>query len=361
MTGDPRFPSSQRGMTLIEILIALVVGLFLIGGIVQLLVNSGQTYRMVDASSRVQENARFALGELSRSLRMAGFMGCSALDELRGFNIAAGNFDQNAYNVAGDPMAMIGYEGGADDAASAAAASNWTAFLATETDEISWVSGTDVVQVFYTWGDGAVLADDVEGEDDDLQLTANTDGLNDNQLAVLTDCAYASVFRVDGDVDEGDTTLPHEGIGRTYTYEAGARVFPVEAEAYFIGTNSEEDSPCFQRTCLYRLPLGGNDAPEDLVIGAEDLQIQYGWDGDGDGVIDDYRDAGEIDTRADWSKVYTARLGVLFASEEEVTSVEQAYVFADPDAAADPDTITAVDRRYREAYWITATLRNRLP
>jgi type IV pilus assembly protein PilW len=358
MTGDPRFPSAQRGMTLIEILIALVVGLFLIGGIIQLLVNSGQTYRMVDASSRVQENARFALGELSRSLRMAGFMGCSAFDELRGFNIAADDFDQDAYNVAGEPMAVIGYEGGEGDATSPAALSGWTDFL---DGDITWVPGTDVIQVFYAWGDGAVLADDVVGVNDDLELTANPDGLDDNQLAVLTDCAYASIFRVEGDVGEGDTTLPHEGIGRTYTYKAGARVFPVVAEAYFIGTNGDENSPCFQRRCLYRLPLGVGDNPEDLVIGAEELRIQYGWDGNGDGVIDEYRDASAIATRADWSKVYTARLGLLLASEEEVTSEEQIYVFQPPDEAADPEPETAEDRRYREAYWITAALRNRLP
>lgn len=63
----------QQGFTLIEIMVALVLGLILLAGIIQLFLGSKQTYRFHDALSRVQENGRFALEKMTRDLRMAGY------------------------------------------------------------------------------------------------------------------------------------------------------------------------------------------------------------------------------------------------------------------------------------------------
>jgi type IV pilus assembly protein PilW len=66
----------QRGLSLIEILVSLMISLFLIAGVIQLFISSKQTYRSYDALSRLQENGRFALEAMSRDVRMAGFTGC---------------------------------------------------------------------------------------------------------------------------------------------------------------------------------------------------------------------------------------------------------------------------------------------
>ncbi|AMK78282.1 MULTISPECIES: PilW family protein [Methylomonas] len=68
--------SSQRGMTLIEIMIALLIGAFLLTGIIQIFIGSRQSYRMQENMSRLQENGRFALEFLSHDIRMTGFWGC---------------------------------------------------------------------------------------------------------------------------------------------------------------------------------------------------------------------------------------------------------------------------------------------
>jgi len=64
---------AQRGLTLIEILVALTLSAFLIAGVIQLFIGSKQTYRGHDALSRIQENGRFALDAMSRDIRMAGY------------------------------------------------------------------------------------------------------------------------------------------------------------------------------------------------------------------------------------------------------------------------------------------------
>lgn len=67
----------QGGFSLTELLVAMVVGLILLGGLVTLMVNSKKNYAVQDYSARLQENARFAMQFLSYDLRMAGFFGCS--------------------------------------------------------------------------------------------------------------------------------------------------------------------------------------------------------------------------------------------------------------------------------------------
>jgi len=68
--------SKQIGLSLIEIMIALLIGAFLLGGILQIFIGSKQTYRMQQALSRLQENGRFAMSFLAKDIRMAGYWGC---------------------------------------------------------------------------------------------------------------------------------------------------------------------------------------------------------------------------------------------------------------------------------------------
>jgi len=48
--------TNQTGMTLIEIMVALLIGAFLLGGVLQIFTGSQQTYLMQQNLSRLQEN-----------------------------------------------------------------------------------------------------------------------------------------------------------------------------------------------------------------------------------------------------------------------------------------------------------------
>lgn len=69
----PYLSDKQHGMTLVEILIALALGVFLIGGLLQIFQGSSQSSRMLDNLSRIQENGRFAIHFMTRDIRSAGF------------------------------------------------------------------------------------------------------------------------------------------------------------------------------------------------------------------------------------------------------------------------------------------------
>jgi type IV pilus assembly protein PilW len=60
---------NQVGISLIEIMIALLIGVFLIGGLMQMFINSKQTYKLQDTMSRLQENGRFAVDFLVHDMR----------------------------------------------------------------------------------------------------------------------------------------------------------------------------------------------------------------------------------------------------------------------------------------------------
>lgn len=70
----------QNGLSLVELMIAITVGLFLTVIISQIFVGSKQSYRINDDLSRLQENGRFATELLSRTIRLAGFKSDATLD-----------------------------------------------------------------------------------------------------------------------------------------------------------------------------------------------------------------------------------------------------------------------------------------
>ena len=74
-------PRSQQGITLIELMIALVIGLLATGAMLKVYVDSSRLYRFNESLARIQENGRFGLEFIRRDARMAGFWGCnSAVD-----------------------------------------------------------------------------------------------------------------------------------------------------------------------------------------------------------------------------------------------------------------------------------------
>lgn len=65
--------AGQQGVSLVEVLVTLVVGLVLLGGVTSLLIGGKQMNRTHDDVSHMQESGRYALEILSKVIRQAGF------------------------------------------------------------------------------------------------------------------------------------------------------------------------------------------------------------------------------------------------------------------------------------------------
>lgn len=92
-------PSSMKtkGFTLIEMMVAMLIGLIIIAGIVMLFVSSKQTFRLNTGMSHVHDNGRFAMSYLVSDLRKAGWVD-SNIESPDGHSLAA-PFDQLQNNV----------------------------------------------------------------------------------------------------------------------------------------------------------------------------------------------------------------------------------------------------------------------
>src|SRR6478735_2825699 len=67
-------PAAQRGLSLLELMVAMLLGLLVTAGIVALFSATNQTNKVQAAMSRIQENGRFAMARIEADLRMAGVL-----------------------------------------------------------------------------------------------------------------------------------------------------------------------------------------------------------------------------------------------------------------------------------------------
>jgi type IV pilus assembly protein PilW len=70
----------QLGFSLVELMVAMTIGLIIMGTAITLFVNSKKQYQATDSAARLQENARLVMFYLSQDLRREGFFGCVSDD-----------------------------------------------------------------------------------------------------------------------------------------------------------------------------------------------------------------------------------------------------------------------------------------
>lgn len=73
MTRPNRLPSRQRGLSIVELLVGVAVGLFIIGGGVKLFVDNLTNNRRMLVETRVNQDLRAAADLIVRDLRRAGY------------------------------------------------------------------------------------------------------------------------------------------------------------------------------------------------------------------------------------------------------------------------------------------------
>jgi type IV pilus assembly protein PilW len=318
----------QTGMTLIEIMISLLIGVFLLAGVITIFLNSKQTYRMQEGISRLQENGRFAMEFISKDVRMAGFRGCNSQAPIT--NTLNGPTDF-LYDFA---TGIQGFE--------ATSTTAWTPTLTTAiAAEIpSALGGSDIITIrraddqsvtVTTHANGsAVLTLDTSATITNLKsagfLTSATTPANNCTIAVASNCSQAAVFQVSG-IDTTARTLSHSVGGACAAPKnlsadlvssfAKGQVYPINTITYYVRNNTAVPP----QPSLYRRI--GLNAAEELVEGIEKLEIFYGVDRIplaatvGDQSPDYYVTANNVIAAAtgtlkaaDWSNVVSVRIQI---------------------------------------------------
>ncbi|MDP2030640.1 MAG: PilW family protein [Thiobacillus sp.] len=322
----------QTGFGLVELMIAMTLGLVLLGGIGYVFIGSRGAFRTTDNLSRIQENARYALDVMSRDIRMAGYVGCG--------NIASMTVNTNA-NAPVPPMtagnALIGYDNG----------TSWT-----NPTSITRATG-DVLSIMGAFSSGANLTGNLIPTNANVQINGNADGFKQGDVLVVTNCTNADVFKVTNvPGSSGTVTLNHSNASNTGnrvgSYGSDAFVMRVDQYSYFIGTN-----PAGNRA-LYRVGLDGN--AEELVEHVHDMQMRYGLDTNADGAVDSYST-----TPGTWTQVVSVTVNLLMRSpDNNISTATQSVTFNNDTfaaSAAGPND----QRRLYQVFSSTVGVRNRLP
>jgi len=105
----------QKGFSIVELMVALVAGLLLLTGVIQVFVTNKQTYRVAEANARIQENARFSMEALGRYLRVSGYRSDASQDMATAFpalTVFGYSFNSGEVIRGGDHEVVVRYQGG---------------------------------------------------------------------------------------------------------------------------------------------------------------------------------------------------------------------------------------------------------
>ncbi|NEV64732.1 PilW family protein [Thiorhodococcus minor] len=343
----------QRGISLVEIMVALLIGMLLIAAVVQLFVANKQTFRATESLSRLQENARFALEVMRQDIRETAYTGCPA-------SSSRTNLLQNNASVwwedFGDST-IRGYDGN-------------TSFPGQSfgTGVGERIAGTDAVALLKTGGDRYRVVSHAAGS---AAMTLDrAPDLEAGSIVVVCDAKRISILQLTG--VSGSTiafaasgSTPGNTGALTHDYGQDAEVAEYRPTAYYVGAAATGGSG--RALYRYRLDISGAAATpvaEELIDEVDDLQLHYGLDVDADNLVDAYQDASGV---TDWTDVVSARVNLLFRStEKSVATADHQIVFpnADTGYASSTGSLFTPGSGDRDRYLSvseTVTLRNRLP
>ena len=328
----------QQGLSLVELMVAIVLGLILVAGVIELFVNNRQVYRVQDAQSRLQENGRYAMKVLTQSIERAGYLGCATRSAL------------NINNMLNTPNTYLWDITTPIEGQEATGANSWTPPRDASTN--SSVSGSDILTIrTIEPPELRVVSHPTTGTPGDAAITvSNNNGLEAGDIVLAHDCVAGSIFQITSDPTAG--TIEHAtGAGtpgnatETLGYNFGSGwVNKISTNSFFISNNPDNVPSLYRKT--------GNDNAVELIEGIDSMQVRYGVDTSGNGSADAYQTANQV---GNWNNVVSVRISLVMVSVENNLTVDGAQSYNLEGA-----TVTPADRRLRRVFTRTVTLRNRV-
>ncbi len=286
-------PATARGVSLIELMVGITVGLLVILAVTVMFTNSSRSHAELQRNAAQIENGRYAIEILSGEIQMAGFWGpystasdiptlplmCATATADLGWDVATLKM----------PVPIFGYDG--------------TEVPAGEESCLGFRSGT-----------GALVPDviAVRRVETVALAPAAADGSAFLQVSNCNTDPSATPFIISESA--GDFTL------RKRDCASSEDIRRYRTRAFYIGSCSN----CPSTDGLPSLRVAEFDGVKKvindstLVEGIENLKVEYGLDTDGDGQVDVYSTcsgASACDAAA-WRNVVTVRLHVLSRTSE---------------------------------------------
>ncbi len=289
------------GFSLIELMVAMVVGLIIVSGAFSLHSGTRKTQQVNEMQMDLVADARFAIDMIAYDLRHAGMWGgtnksglidCKSTDAACTATAAG---DTPPTSMAGD--CSVGWYYDLSRPIFATNDSNPYSATCIPASE-SYQAGTDVIEIRYA----------------DSNVPA----------ALLANQAYVRSNFVNGRVFVGSTQPELD----SYDTSALTQNHELHAYAYYVSdfTDSPGDGiPSLRRVSLVNSP---SLQRQILVSGVTDLQVKFGVDVTGDQVVDRYDHPNVITAADDWDKVYSAKIWLMLRSNEQQRGIDTTKSFS---------------------------------
>lgn len=346
----------QAGVTLIELLVSMAIGLIILVAIGYVYLTTTQVIRSLESSARMQENVRYAFEVLTHDVRMAGFLGCASSQQTSVVNSGT-LWYLNVFN-----RPVQGYAEGA-----------------TPPTGVANVLRGDLLSVLQAENATEYIVESYDSSAGLFELTADHN-LVSGQILLANDCSNSALFQLNGvatgrnvglvagaTISPGNCQIALGGggdcsapVANSYNYLQGTRLYPLRAHTYYIRNNLDNEPSLYRQV----LQADATTLAEEVIDGIENMSITYAVDTSGvaDGRVDQYIAASDIDALVPgananerWKRVLGIRVSLIAVSTaaQQVATAPQPITF-------DGAEIVPTDRRLRKVFTTTIAIRNRL-
>jgi type IV pilus assembly protein PilW len=395
----------QRGLSLVELMVTMLLGLIIMAGVIQIFISNKATYKVQEGLVQVQENMRFAFETMAHDIRMAGYLGCSrSVDTTMAIANPHNHFNPRfgiqgwEANATGPTTAAIPLDayavstaptnGVGDTTVGTAVVASWHTL---NTDSVvdgnndrdtfrdaNVVPGTDILRVWFA-DDRSIGIQSIQENSDSTKPQSVTleNAISGNQIQVgdiliFNDCSFADIAiacNISSDkqtidlADCGGGLMQNDGSYRLASSEIEGEVTKLKSSLYFIAKQADDPN---NPPSLYRRVMARNGdadgtngqsyiAPEvELIRGVENMQILYGIDSNGDGDANNYVTADDP-ALSSWNEVVSVKISLLMSTPDTVPTSGEGNIYNVNGTYFDP----ADDDRLRKVYSTTIQLRNR--
>ena len=344
----------QNGFSLIEILIASALGIFLTAGALTIFSSNKDSYRIQQAISGTLKNSRFIIDRFERKIKGAGYSGfygsftatATTENNLKTPNNILWNITKPVY--------------GYNDVSSASTIAGITNIKA----------GSDVLILKSMINESALIS---QASDSSSYIIDAASGFSASDILIVTDLDNASIFQIDSadntivvgettvTVSTGATPLPGNASLSLNDFNGNnATIGKLETLIFVLKTGENGNTALFEGRLATSTDAAPTTSVTEIISNVEDMQFIYGIDTDNNGSIDKYSDASNV-TSSEWAQVNTIGISLLMQSEGNNISLENnSYSFdsnkftftkdATPDANA--------DKRLRQVFTTYIALKN---
>lgn len=245
----PQARNAQRGLTLVELMIALAMGLLLMLGVMNVYLGNRQAYRVTESVNRIQDSARVAAELMTREIREAGGTLC-------GSHVVESH----------ESVAWLDWEAGGLQAAAGDTVLGGVAFGSEAAER---AEGTQAILLqSASLGGGVPIR--AHAADTGIFTVPEGHGFAVNDVLVACDMRKASILTLTG---SAATTLTYNKDLSALNFDPdgfknpGAVLNRAQVTLWFVGANSRGG------LSLYRRANGGG--AQEIAEGVQDIRFQF--------------------------------------------------------------------------------------